>query len=87
MMNEESIKILKDIKNHYQLQAGGFQYALNRGIEALKRESVIENIKVEIENKRKFYSQEIDDGDASIAFGLELALDIIDEHLNQEGEE
>ena len=30
--------ILKDIKGHYQLQAGGFQFALNVGIEAIDEE-------------------------------------------------
>lgn len=32
---KHAIGILKDIKEHYQLQAGGFQFALNAGIEAL----------------------------------------------------
>ena len=30
--------VLNDIKSHYQLQAGGFQFALDVGIEALDEE-------------------------------------------------
>ena len=47
----------------------------------------VQEIKEEIENKRKFYSLVIDDGDYNVAFGLELALDIINEHMNWEGED
>ena len=32
---KHAIEILNDIKGHYQLQAGGFQFALSAGIEAL----------------------------------------------------
>lgn len=41
-LREDQLKhargILNDIKGHYQLQAGGFQFALDVGIEAINEE-------------------------------------------------
>ena len=34
--DKHAIGILKDISRHYQLQAGGFQFALHRAIKALE---------------------------------------------------
>ena len=46
-------------------------------------EKVLEDIKADIEERRTFFLQGIDDGDDNIAFGLELALDIIDKHISE----
>lgn len=45
MTNEEyAIKVLKDIKNHYQLQAHGFQFSLDTAIKALEKQKAISEL-------------------------------------------
>lgn len=44
MKGKLAIKILKDIKNHYQLQGGTFQASLNIGIQAIEKILMLERM-------------------------------------------
>lgn len=74
-------KILSDIKGHYQLQAYGFQHALDAGIEAIAKvqeyKNVIEDIKAEIEEKAH------SDSNTIYRDGLLYALYVINKHTKE----
>ena len=90
---EYAIKVLNDIKHHYQLQAQGFQMSLDMAIKALQQEDVLDKIRGEILDEAEYAYADFDQykedilhaepdelPDDDFRYGLERAVEILNKY-------